>query len=130
MPVLAQLPKPDVVPPQEGRDIVLTKACLRASDLLGLSGGELARILGVSEGSVSRMPRGDYLLKGKPYELAAHLVRIFRSLDAIVGSDPASLRGWMRGDNAHLSGVPAQMIQSVSGLIAVQDYLDAQRAPL
>ncbi|MFN2330123.1 MAG: antitoxin Xre-like helix-turn-helix domain-containing protein, partial [Chromatocurvus sp.] len=44
------------------RALVLTVAVLRAAEALGLSGRELSRVLGVSEPSVSRMRRGDYLL--------------------------------------------------------------------
>ena len=42
---------------------VVTKAAMRAAARLGLSNRSLARILGVSEATVSRMGAGTYLLK-------------------------------------------------------------------
>ena len=41
---------------------LVTKATLRAAERLGLSNKELARILGLSESTVSRMSAGAYAL--------------------------------------------------------------------
>ncbi len=109
---------------------VLAKAVLRSGDLLGLSQQDLAQVIGVSPASISRMKAGTMPLTGKPYELAAHLVRVFRSLDAIVGGDEAAMRGWMQAENLALGGVPAVLIRTVGGLIDVVNYLDARRAPI
>jgi hypothetical protein len=75
------------------------------------------------------MKDGGYVLAGKPFELATCVLRIFRSLDAIVGSDPESMQGWMRHENDDLGGVPAQIMAQATGLIGVMNYLDAARAP-
>ena len=111
---------------------VLTVAVLRAAEALGLSGRELSRVLGVSEPSVSRMRRGDYLLDegSKTFELAALLVRLFRSLDAITAGDSHVARAWLRNENWALSGRPIDQIQTISGLTHGLAYLDSQRAPL
>jgi ABC-type cobalamin/Fe3+-siderophores transport system ATPase subunit len=63
----------------------------RAAELMELSGAALARTLGVSEASVSRLVSGARTIdpKSKEGELALLLVRVYRSLDALVGSDPA-----------------------------------------
>jgi hypothetical protein len=118
--------------PQEdlSRGKVLTKACLRAGENLQLPSRVLANILGVSEATVSRMRAGEYVLKEtqKPYELAALFVRLYRSLDALVGGDDAVAAKWLKGQNTALNGVPLEMIQSVSGLLNVITYLDARRA--
>jgi plasmid maintenance system antidote protein VapI len=45
--------------PQVKPEAVLAKATARASQLLGLSGAALARTIGVSEPTVSRILRGD-----------------------------------------------------------------------
>lgn len=111
---------------------VLTKAVVRAGDALGLTSAELASIIGVSPATMSRMRKGDYVLgmKDKSYELAALLVRFFRSLDAIAGGDNAVRTAWLRGENAALGGAPADLIQTVSGLTNGLAYLDARRAPI
>ncbi|HYX65452.1 MAG TPA: antitoxin Xre-like helix-turn-helix domain-containing protein, partial [Burkholderiales bacterium] len=68
--------------PSPAPDAVLTKAVLRAADLLGLSSRALARILGVSEASVSRLVSGSRAIDpaSKEGELALLLVRVYRSL--------------------------------------------------
>jgi transcriptional regulator with XRE-family HTH domain len=110
---------------------VLTKALLRASLLLGLSGATLARVLGVSEASISRLASGARMLdpSSKEGELALLLVRTYRSLDALVGTDAAQRMAWMSGFNRALNGTPADLIQSAQGLVIVVSYLDAMRAP-
>lgn len=111
---------------------VLTKAALRAADRLGLSGRQLAEIVGVSEATVSRWRRGESLLEpgSKPFELAALLVRCFRSLDAITGGDEAVARKWLAAPNTALAARPVERMMQVQGLVDVATYLDARRAPL
>ena len=74
-------------PDQRGQ--VLGKAVVRAADTLNLSGAVAASALGLSEASFSRLRQGAFTLApgSKAYELAAHLVRLYRALDAIVGGD-------------------------------------------
>jgi DNA-directed RNA polymerase specialized sigma54-like protein len=109
---------------------VATKASLRAAGLLGLSNRVLARIIGVSEATVSRMGSGAYTLTpgDKPFELALLFVRLFRSLDAIVGGERAVAQAWLRNENTALGDAPLALIQSVQGLVHVVAYLDARRA--
>lgn len=110
---------------------VLAKATARAATLLGLSGAALSRVIGVSEPTVSRLLRGDRALApaSKEGELAALLVRVYRSLDALVGNDDGKRAAWMGSHNDALGGVPRELIQSVEGLVAVLCYLDGMRAP-
>jgi Protein of unknown function (DUF2384) len=117
--------------PAPARDQVLSKAVLRAAELLGLSSAVLARALGVSEASVSRLSAGARTIdpQSKEGELALLLVRVYRSLDALVGSDPAQRKSWLHGDNRALHGRPVDLIQRADGLVTVVGYLDAMRAP-
>lgn len=112
------------------RSAVVSKAVSRAADLLGLTNAGLARTIGVSEATASRLRAGNYSLEPgtKPYELALLLVRLFRSLDAVVGGDEASLRSWMVTRNQALRGVPRDLVQTIAGLVAAVDYVDAARA--
>jgi DNA-binding XRE family transcriptional regulator len=109
---------------------VLTKAVLRAAEKLGLNQGALAHVLGVSEASVSRMKKGDYVLQdsSKAFELAVLFVRLFRSLDAIVGGDEAVARAWFANLNLTLHATPAEKVRTVAGLTDVIAYLDARQA--
>lgn len=110
--------------------LVLAKATLRAAAYLGIAQAEVAAIIGVSPATVSRLANGQKRLEpgSKPFELAALLVRLFRSLDAIVGSDDQAARAWLRGPNDALGGVPLELIRDAAGLVRTVDYLDAARA--
>ena len=110
--------------------VLLTNTVLRAADRLGIKNAALAKILGLSGPTVSRMRNGKYRLERgqKPFELAVLLVRLYRSLDGIVGGDDNVAAGWLTNKNTALEGVPLELIQSVSGLANVIHYLDARRA--
>jgi hypothetical protein len=109
---------------------VIAKAALRAAERLHLTNRVLARIVGLSEASVSRLKSGDYPLEpgGKPFELAVMFVRLYRSLDAVVGGDDAVAGAWLVNRNTALDGVPLELIQTVPGLVNVIHYLDGRRA--
>ena len=109
---------------------LVTKAAMRAAARLAVSNRSLARILGLSEASVSRMGAGPYQLKpgDKAFELALMFLRLFRALDSLSGGDEQTSRAWLRNDNLALGGVPEALIESLAGMITVIGYLDAQRA--
>jgi hypothetical protein len=109
---------------------VVTKAALRAAGRLGLPNRVLARTIGLSEASVSRMSAGGYTLTpgDKAFDLAVLFVRLYRSLDAIVHGDEAVARAWLTQPNDALGGVPVALMQSVPGLVHTVAYLDARRA--
>lgn len=115
---------------EQGR--VVTKAVIAAADRLGLNAARMADILGVSAPSVSRMKKLDFLLDpgSKSFELAVLLIRVFRSLDAIVGGDEAVARAWLKNHNDVLAAAPADKLTTITGLLDVLAYLDARRAPL
>ncbi len=108
--------------------LVLAKAVTRAADRLGLSHALLARVLGLSPSTVTRLYRGAYRLERerKEWEFSLLLVRVFRSLDSIVG-DEASARAWLASENAGLGGRPVDLIADTEGLVRVVQYLDASR---
>ena len=116
--------------PDRGR--VLGKAVVRSGELLGLSAARLAATIGVSESSVSRLAHGTRAIEpgSKEAELAALVIRCFRSLDALVGGDDAQRRAWMGSYNRALNGVPRELVASAHGLVTTVAYLDRMRAPL
>jgi transcriptional regulator with XRE-family HTH domain len=114
----------------EAAHAVVTKAVRRVAEAVGVSQKELAQILGVSEATVSRFASGKVIdLTKKEGELALLFVRMFRSLDALVGSE-AKARLWFHAHNDHLGGVPAERVRTVEGLVHVAEYLDAMRGQL
>lgn len=119
-------PSPAAVPDAA----LVTKATVRAAERLGVKSKVLAKIIGVSEATVSRMRQGEHPLAPhqKPFELAVMFVRLFRSLDAMTGGDEKVAAAWLVNDNTALSGKPIDLIQTVAGLGNVIQYLDARRA--
>ena len=125
MPRIQSRPKPD---PSR----ILTGAVLRASALMQITQSSLAQILGLSASSISRMANGSYILdeQKKEWELGALFVRLFRSLDALIGSNDTAARAWLNGQNSGLIGRPIELIKSTEGLVRVVQYLDAARGRL
>lgn len=109
---------------------VVTKAALRAASQLRMTNKIFANVVGLSDATVSRMRAGDYELQPeqKSFELALLFVRLYRSLDAIVGGDDAVAGAWLRSRNTLLNDEPIALIQTVPGLMNVIQYLDARRA--
>jgi hypothetical protein len=109
---------------------LVAKALVRAADRLKVTNRVLAAVIGVSEATLSRLKNGNYLLdeREKSFELAVMFIRMYRSLDAVVGGDDNVAAAWLLNQNSGLDGVPLDLIQSVAGLTNVIQYLDARRA--
>ena len=108
---------------------VLAKAALRAAERLGISQRELGEIIGASPAAVSRAAGSGRLpADSKTIELAVLFVRVFRSLDAIVGGDEATARAWLRNPNTALGEPPLEAMKTITGLMGTLAYLDARRA--
>ena len=125
-------PGPDATPAAR-RGRVLTLATLTAAETLGFTQAQLAQIIGVSAPTVSRMKNGDYLLSEdrKEWSLAALFVRMYRSLDSMVGGRTEDARAWLNSANrAFDNALPAQLVTDVQGLVHLVDYLDAARGPV
>ncbi len=108
--------------------VVLSKAVARAAERLDVSRSLLARVLGVSPATITRLYKGNYLLEQerKEWEFALLFVRVFRSLDSILG-DEGNARKWLNSENRGLNGRPIELIRSTEGLVRVVQYLDASR---
>ncbi|MDJ0926650.1 MAG: DUF2384 domain-containing protein [Gammaproteobacteria bacterium] len=110
---------------------VLTRAVAEAARRLGLKSTRLKAILGVSQPTASRLLNGKFTLAPgtKTWELAAQLVRLYRSLSSLVGGEDELARAWLTSPNRAFDGrEPLAMIVSVEGLVHVCDYVDAHRA--
>ena len=109
---------------------LIAKSVVRAAEKLDVSNKVLARIIGGSDATVSRLKKGEYPLEPglKPFQLAVLFVRLYRSLDALTGGDDEVSAKWLSNPNTALDGTPLELIQTVSGLMNVINYLDARRA--
>jgi hypothetical protein len=110
---------------------VLGEAVSRAAANWKLSDEDLGRILGISRTSALRLRNGTFKLKrgDTAFELGQYFVRIFRSLDSVMGSDDAASISWLRSHNVDLGARPVELMQqSITGLFRVADYIDGFRA--
>lgn len=115
----------------ESHPAVLSKAVCNAAGHLGLANLKLAKILGLSPATISRLNAGTYQLAPdrKEWEFAILLVRLFRSLDSISGGSPETAKAWLQSGNLALAGKkPVELIESTEGIVHVVTYLDACRA--
>lgn len=114
------------------RSRVLTKAVLNVAHFYDLSGKDLGEIIGISEAGVSRLGQGKKLLSpdSKEGEMAILLVRVYRSLNALLGNDHHKAKLWLHSHNHYLQNKPINLLKTIPGLIAVLNYLDAMRGKL
>ncbi|MCS6764805.1 MAG: MbcA/ParS/Xre antitoxin family protein [Candidatus Protistobacter heckmanni] len=117
---------------QPDSSTVLTKAAVRAAALLELKGATLAKVLGVSEPTVSRIKKGETLIEpgSREGESALLLIRLYRSLDALVSNDGERRKQWLRSYNRAFNAVPRDYMQTVEGLVRTVTYLDGIRAAI
>ncbi len=109
---------------------VLTKALIRSSEMLKLSRQELSAIIGLSESSLSRLFHDNHTClnpKSKEGQLGILLIRLYQSLDSLLGGNSTQCELWLRSENIHLGETPIKLIKSIEGLILTLQYLDAMR---
>lgn len=109
---------------------VLSEAVARVAACWKLTNDQLGTVVGISAATASRLRSGSYQLQRaeKAFELGQYLVRLFRSLDALMGSDDAASMSWLKSENIDLGGRPIDLIRSIRGLSDVADYVDDYRA--
>lgn len=108
---------------------VLSKALVNVAINLDLSQKELSEIIGASKSEISRLfNKKSYIYPStKEGECALILIRIYRSLDALLGEDERQSQEWFKNYNNHLSAKPIELSKKISGLVEVVTYLDAMR---
>ncbi|CAN7720917.1 MbcA/ParS/Xre antitoxin family protein [Bosea sp. LjRoot9] len=112
------------------KSVVITEAAIRAADQLKIPAAAFAAIIGLDEATAASIRRGGLRLEPgtKPFELAVLFVRLFCSLDAIVGGDDEVAASWLASPNTFLDARPIEKLQTVTGLVDVIAHLDARRA--
>lgn len=109
---------------------VVTKAIVKTAKDIGLSGTNLAKILGLSESSISRLKSGSCLIlrDTKAYEISLIFLRIYRGVSEILSGDMRSISAWFRNQNNKLGAVPIEKMFDLLGLISVLNYVEEYRA--
>jgi hypothetical protein len=111
---------------------LVTHAFIEAGRELGMTLGQLARVIGVSESAMKNYSRGAASISSpKNQELSLGLIRVYRALFAILGGDREQMQHWMRTPNRHLNGQqPDVLAATYQGLAELNVYLDAMRGRL
>jgi hypothetical protein len=111
------------------KQAVLTKATINLADFYGFTGKELGEILGLSEASATRLHQGKKKISPntKEGELALLLLRMYRSLNSLLGNNHEKARAWLNSKNQYFNQKPIDAIKTIPGLVDVVRYLDAMR---
>ncbi len=110
--------------PKADEQQVLGEAVLNAGTQLGLSATKVGQIIGRNRTSIVRNGINPQAKEG---ELAMLLIRIYRSLYALMGGNETNMRHFMQTRNLATRGIPAEQISKVTGLVRLVEYLDAMR---
>ena len=110
---------------EDKRARALTDAALSAAKRLGLGSTDLASILGVAEGAVAAMRKGERAVDGVngEAERADALVKIVARLSTLLGAEETKWRSWIRGVNATFDAKPIDLMKQRDGAARVRDYL-------
>ncbi|MDP5052362.1 MAG: MbcA/ParS/Xre antitoxin family protein [Congregibacter sp.] len=111
--------------PKVDRSQVLGSSVFAAGESLGLSRQLVGKIIGRDRTSIDRAGIDP---QSKSGELAIFVIRIYRSLYALMGGDVDNMRHFMRTSNRGTGGVPLEQMSNIQGLLRVCAYLDAMRA--
>lgn len=106
---------------------VVAKALINTKKELELSNEVIGKIIGVNASTMSRIVKNRQIKNAKTLEASLLLIRVYRSLYAILGGSHEAMRHWLTTQNKHLRGTPILQLQEMVGLVNVVQYLDAMR---
>ncbi|WP_297794540.1 MbcA/ParS/Xre antitoxin family protein [uncultured Marinobacter sp.] len=106
---------------------LLGKAVVNAGKAMGLTQADVAEIVGRNR---SGLIRDGIDPSSKAGELALLLIRLYRSVYALVGGDEDAMQHWLNTENRYFSDVPRELVRSAEGLVRVLYYLDAMRGKI
>lgn len=112
--------------PEVNESTVVTKAYINAVKKLGLNLDQGANIIGVGRSTLLRN-MGGFDKTTKQWELQILFIRFYRSLYALFGGDSEAMMHWFTNMNKHVQGIPKDLCFSITGLFAINRYLDAIR---
>ncbi len=109
--------------------VVLGKAIVNASKMLGLKQVEIAAALGMHRTTFSRLKNNPSLdPTSKQGELALIVIRLSKDLFALTGGNERWIKKFMHTQNTMTGGVPVKQISSISGLMTVLRFVDGIQA--
>ena len=107
---------------------VVAKALIRTKDELSLSSETVGQIIGTDASTISRIGKNQDMKANKSLEAALLLIRVYRSLYALMGGSKAAMAHWLNTENIDFKEQrPVDCMKNWVGLVEVVQYLDAMR---
>lgn len=107
---------------------VVAKALIKVKEGLSLSSELIGQIIGTDASTVSRIGKKGDIKDNKALEAALLLIRVYRSLFALVGGSKPAMIHWLTTQNIDFNQQPPiDCMKSWVGLVDVVQYLDAMR---
>lgn len=107
---------------------VVAKALINLKEELSLSSETVGQIIGADASTVFRIGKNLDMKENKVFEGALLLVRVYRSLYALLGGDKSAMTHWLTTPNLDFNEQrPIHYMKSLVGLVDVVQYLDAMR---
>lgn len=107
---------------------VVAKALIKVKEELSLSSELIGQIIGTDASTVSRIGKKGDIKDNKALEAALLLIRVYRSLFALVGGSKPAMIHWLTTQNIDFNQQPPiDCMKSWVGLVDVVQYLDAMR---
>ena len=116
---------PNPVEREQQRALTLTSSALEAARRLGLSPADTAAVLGVQQGTLQGMKKGERVVDGTTGEAEAAdaLVKVLSLLKALLGDDESKWRAWLRRPFPQLNGRPLDVMTTRHGIVKVATAL-------
>ena len=113
---------------EQKKALALTKAGLDCANWLGLSPAEICAVLGIQQGALQAMKKGERSVDGRSGEAerADGLVRIVKRLRKLLGDAETNARSWLRRENAKLEDKPVAIMMQRDGVLKVATFLEQQ----
>lgn len=107
---------------------VVAKALINLKEELLLTSETVGQIIGADASTVSRIGKSLDMKQNKVFEGAVLLIRVYRSLFALLGGDKSAMQHWLNTPNLDFNSQrPIDCMKSLVGLVDVVQYLDAMR---
>ncbi len=105
---------------------LVSNGILRAVEDLDLTGNAVARIIGISAATFSRLRAGSWRFQegSKPYELALALLRIHHALKSVMSGNIERMRKWLRARHDAFGAAPVERLAQIQGLFGVLHHLE------
>jgi len=107
---------------------VVAKALMNVKEELSLSNEAVGGIIGADASTVFRIGKKGDMKENKSYEAALLLIRVYRSLYALLGGSKEAMSHWLNTENLDFQKQkPISIMASWIGLVEIVQYLDAMR---